>query len=238
MPILDGSNSVSGTSVANVTTPAWTAAGNNRLLLAGMGWGGLPVDYSAIRWGGAGGTLLTQLGSTLETDDNAIRGAVASLVAPATGSQTLYGEVSGLADEICVGGATWTDVAQAMPPPPATAIGISTAPLVSAFCPADGIVVDMMFCFDGDPTPTSDASQTLLWDEFIDTIEYGAQSYRAGVGTTPMSWTTANDDWLIFAVSLVPPRANARLRPSIVSALIEGTNDGTLKSEVNIKAWY
>lgn len=112
--IFDNANSTSGTTVANLTTTSWTIAGSNRALIGMMGWSaGSPPTYSAIKWEGSSGTALTQHGSTLS--NSAARLAIARLVAPNATSGTLYGELSGTADEFCLGGVSVTNADQTSP---------------------------------------------------------------------------------------------------------------------------
>src|SRR5688572_18942349 len=82
-----GSAEVDGDGVAE--TAAWAIAGSDRYLAAFAANGdGSPVAPSGVKWGGSGGTALTQDGTTL-TIATFLRLARFGLVAPAAASQTL-----------------------------------------------------------------------------------------------------------------------------------------------------
>ena len=111
----DNANSTSGTGVASLTTSAWTIAGSNRVLVAGLAWGGAsPPAYSDIKWEGSGGASLTQQGTTY-APDSFDRMAIATLIAPNAASGTLYGELAGTEDTVFLGGISFTDANQTTP---------------------------------------------------------------------------------------------------------------------------
>ena len=193
MPAFDNANSVQGTASASLTTTAWTIAGDNRLLVAGMVWSaGSPPAYSTMKWGGSGGTALTQVGSTLAIGAN-LRVAMAYLIAPAAGSSTLYGEVAASTDEFCIGGVSFTAVNQSTPlgtevtnsqdipaASPATVDVTSTlaSDLVIDICGATQTV-------GGTITLAVGANQDMRWEqESVGTFSAGTQSTEAGNGGT------------------------------------------------------
>ena len=200
----DASNSAQTTSAANLTTPAWTCAGSDRILIAAMGWSAQTVpNYSVMKWGGSGGTPLTQIGSTVVSTD--WKCAIAYLINPATGSNTLYGELTGVTDEFCVGGSTWTGVSQDIPlGTPNNATGTSATPSVNVSSASNDVVIDMMYCCSP-AAITKDVSQTLIWkQENIGTYCGGGQSYEAGAPTVTMSWSITSSLWIIIGVSIHP----------------------------------
>ena len=101
--------------VANITSSAFTVAGANRLLIGAMGAGaGTVAAHNAMKWGGSGGTALTQVGTSLNIGANA-RLSAWRLIAPTAASQTLYGEFAATQDEVAIGGTSYTGVDQTTP---------------------------------------------------------------------------------------------------------------------------
>ena len=218
MPAFDNANSVQGTAAANLTTTAWTIAGDNRLLIAGMVWsGGAPPAYSAMKWGGSGGTLLTQLGSTLAVGAN-LRVAMAYLIAPAAGSSTLYGEVAASTDEFCVGGVSVTGANQSTPLGTevtnngTTASSPATATVDVTSTLATDLIIDICGATqDGAAalTFTVGAGQDMRWEqESIGSFSAGTQSTESGNGgpvtmSETITFTAPNVTWGIIAVRIL-----------------------------------
>lgn len=216
----DNANSAKGTGVSSLTTSAWTIAGSNRLLVAGMGWSaGAPPNYSAIKWGGSGGTALTQVGSTLASGATH-KLAMARLIAPTAASQTLYGELSGSTDEFCVGGASFTGVHQTTPlgtEVTNTGTGTSTTftATVDVGSAASEVVIDMAYGGSDNTAPSTvtvaaGASQTMRWEqENVGNFNAGTQSSETGSATTTMSedftmGASVSYRWGIIGVGIKP----------------------------------
>lgn len=219
-PTFDNVNSTQGTAVANLTTGAWTIAGSDRLLVAGLGWAdGSPPTYSAIKWGGSGGTTLTQVGSTLSAG-SFHRVAMARLIAPTAASQTLYGEVSGTTGELCVGGVSFTGVEQTTPLGTASTntgsgSGTNFTATVDVTSASDEVVIDVAYAGttsggNGSCTVAVGAGQTMRWEqENISNFSAGTQSTEPGAGTVTMSeaFTFGITDayaWGIIGVGIKP----------------------------------
>jgi hypothetical protein len=216
----DNANSVQGTSVANLTTSAWAIGGSSRILVAGMGWSSdPPPTYSAIKWGGSGGTSLTQIGSTIASG-SFHRVALASLTAPAESTTTLYGELSGSAGEFCLGGVSYTGVNQSGPLGTAASNtgsgnGTTFTATVNVSSAGDEVVIDVAYggSTDGGAANLAVAagtSQTMRWEqENIASFSAGTQSTETGAGTTTMSedFTFGGLNqyaWAIIGVPLKP----------------------------------
>ena len=232
----DNANSVKGTAVANLTTGAWTIAGSDRVLIAGMGWSdGTPATYTSIKWGGSGGTALTQIGSTLASG-SFHRVAVARLIAPTAASQTLYGEVSAAQGEFCLGGVSFTGVHQTTPVgTEATATGSGTGTTFTATVDvssaADEVVIDMAYGGStsnaGTQTIAVGAGQTMRWEqESIGTFQAGTQSTEPGAASVTMSEdytiTSSAYAWGIIGVGIKPappPSTTLYLRNTKVNDL-------------------
>ena len=221
----DNANSVSGTSVSNLTTSAWTIAGSDRLLVAGMGWGdGTPGNYTAIKWGGSGGTSLTQVGSTV-AGGSFHKVAMARLIAPTAASQTLYGEISAAAAAMAVGGVSFTGVDQTTPlGTSATNSGTGSdttfTPTVNVSSATGEVVIDIAYGGSDDGTGTTltisaGTGQTMRWEqESIATFDAGTMSTEAGAATVTMSHTFTFNNfqpwaWGIIGVGIKEAAAGA-----------------------------
>lgn len=209
MATFDNSASTKGTATTSLTTAAWLISGTNRLLLAGMGWSAAtPPNYSSVKWGGSGGTSLTQVGTTVAL--NFGKCAMARLIAPTAASQTLFGSLSGTTDEMCLGGASWTGIDQTTPLGTSnSATGTSTAPSVNVTSVSGDTVQDMMYAGTGNSTNIiKDATQTLIWEQesigSAPSLNGGGESYEVASGTsTTMSWSIPeSQDWVIMGVAL------------------------------------
>lgn len=111
----DAQNSEQVSGSATCETTDWTISGTNRILIAAMCWAdSSPTNYSEIRWGGSGGTLLTQIGSTLAIG-SFHRVALAYLINPSAATQKLWGQLTGAQNEFCVGGISFKGVHQSSP---------------------------------------------------------------------------------------------------------------------------
>lgn len=216
---LDNSNSVQGTSVSSLTTSAWAIAGSERLLVAGFGWSAdPPPTYTAIKWGGSGGVSLTQIGSTLAAG-SFFRMALAYLPDPVAASQTLYGQVSGVATELCLGGASYTGADPATPIGTAmtntgSGTGTTFSSTVDVPSAVDELVIDMSYAgstFGATSTVTvvPGGGQTMLWEQqSIGAFACGTQSTEPGAATVTMSEAftfNVSDDfaWGIIAVPII-----------------------------------
>lgn len=213
--VVDNKNSAQTTSAANLTTSAWVVAGSDLLMVACMGWSATsPPNYSAIKWDGSGGTALTQVGATIASGAN-MKLAMARLIAPATGSKTLYGELSGTTDEFCVGAVSFTGAHQVTPLGTAvTNSATGGASPVTATASAIGsavgeLVIDACFCTTqggtGD-TVAVGAGQTLQWEqESIGAFSAGTQSTEPGAASVDMTEVFTGSggmSWGIIGVSI------------------------------------
>lgn len=210
----------SAANVASLTTASWTISGSDRILMAGvMSGAGTPVSPNAVKWGGSGGTALTQKGSTLSFRTF---GRVSQwyLIAPTASSDTLYCSWASNQDETALGGASYTGVDQSTPhgtQATATSDAGSQDPTVNVSSASGELVVDVAAILDENgarTTLTVGASQTARVD--IDQVggaayESFGMSEEAGAGTVTMSWTGLNSilnvGWGILGVPLKPVSA-------------------------------
>jgi hypothetical protein len=195
-------------------TSAFTAGGSNRVLyvLAGSG-AGTPVDPSAVKWGGSGGTSLTKLGATLDMGSNA-KASLWRLIAPATGSNTVHVTWGSAQDERWVIAVQVQDADQTTPNNTvATATGTNAAPTVSATSVAGDLVLDFVSFLDiggqsfGLTDDVPDSLQELDNGTGIGPFEGAGASRETAAGTsTTCSWTAggtlAGGGWSIFAFAV------------------------------------
>ena len=213
----------SGSNVASLTTPAFVIGGSNRYLVAGTGSGaGTRQAVTAVKWGGSGGTGLTQQGSAVDFSpaNPYFRTTCWGLLAPTAQSATLYASWASNQDETALAGASYTGVDQATPTGTlATATanlsgGTQTpAPTVDASTVADDWVVDIVWVGDtsgASRTITAGAGQTAREEVEGANLVYeclGLSDEIATGATTTMSWSisgSVNGGWGMFALPLKP----------------------------------
>lgn len=199
---------------SSVETSSWTIAGANRFLAAFIASGaGSPLDPSGMKWGGSGGTTLTQEGSAVVVGTFA-KLSQFSLVAPAASNLTLYGSFPGGQDEAADCGASYTGVDQVSPlrtsPTPVT--GESTSPSITATTVAGDVMVGCLWVLDlanSSATITSNGSQNsrqVLEGGTPFSAEAMALDDKTASGTsTTLSWTISiNAFWVAMAYVLKP----------------------------------
>ena len=161
-----------GNAASSLTSGSWTIAGADRLLIGGIGIGaGTPAAHSSMKWGGSGGTNLTQISTTLTVG---LFGRLSAwyLIAPAASSTTLYGSWAASQDECCIGGVSLTGCKQTVSPvgtaatatgsiSPPTATGTATVNVTTV---AGDVVLALFWIVDqggGSPTftPTGGATE-------------------------------------------------------------------------------
>ena len=213
-----------------LTTPTLTCSGSNVCVIGVAGWGaGTPPAFSALKWGGVGGTTMTQIGSTVSGGDNS-RLAMAHLE-PSAGDATIYCLLTGSTDEFGLAGSTWSGVDGTTPiGTPQSAggydldAGTVTTPNISS---ATGeTVVDGAYTSASGGTITKDAGQTLLSEtEGIGGYGSVGTSYKAGAATVTMSWAYSSGyyGYCLMGVPLKPAAAGGSERtPTVGSVLLTG----------------
>lgn len=200
---------------SSLTTGSLTSGGSNRVLYVAVGSGaGTPTDPTGVKWGGSGGTSLTQLGSTLNLGANC-KWSLWRLIAPTAQSSTVYASWAGNQDERWIIAAAVEDADQTTPNNTvATATGTAaTNPTVAATSVSGDLVLDFVAFLNGGGqslTLTADASQAELEDlgggTGIGPYEGAAASSETAAGSsTTMSWTISTTnarDWGIFAFAV------------------------------------
>lgn len=199
---------------SSLTTGSLTSGGSNRVLYAAVGSGaGTPTDPAGVKWGGSGGTSMTQLGSTLNLGANS-KWSLWRLINPTAQSSTVYASWGGNQDERWIIAVAVEDADQTTPNNTvATATGATTTnPTVNATSVSGDLVLDFVAFLNGGGNSialTAGASQTELEDisggSFSAYEGAAASNESASSTSTTMSWTCAppNDrDWGIFAFAV------------------------------------
>lgn len=105
----------SASNVSSLTSASWTISGSNTYLAAQIGSGaGTPVAPNACKWGGSGGTALTQVGST-QTFNTYFKHSVWELVGATAQSSTMYCSWPSNQDETALLAVSYTSVDQTTP---------------------------------------------------------------------------------------------------------------------------
>lgn len=212
-------NSVQASTVvagSSITSGSWTIGGTNTFLVGGIASSaGSPVASTSMKWGGSGGTDLTQRGTTI-TVNSFSRAAVWTLTGPAVSTTTLYGSWGSNQDEHMIMGVSLNGVDPSTPlGTVAQASGSNSNPTVNVTTVADDMVVDFVFTFDNNfagLTLTVGAGQTSRQElEALGSVDScGMSTEVATTTTTTMSWTcssTSNMNWGIFGVPCKPVAA-------------------------------
>lgn len=100
---------------ASLETAAWLISGSNRALYSFVGLDAtVPADPTNVKWGGAAGTSLTQIGTTLNVGSFGKISAY-RLTAPSASNLTLYVDWAAGHDEGMLAGLSYTGVDQTTP---------------------------------------------------------------------------------------------------------------------------
>ena len=211
----DAAIDVAGSSVSSVTSANMTVAGSDRCLVGSMVWADAFVadyNWSAFKWGGSGGTSLTEFGSASFYSFWGI--VTGRLIAPSASTTTLYGAITGTVTRLCIGAANYTGVDQTTPlGTAANASGQSNAPSVSVTLGTDEWALGWLNT-EGD-TCTPGGSQNQRWEDENASLAASGDD-RTGSGSVAVSWSTPGvyDRWVARGVNLKPAAAaSASLLP-------------------------
>lgn len=250
-PILDASESVSGLAVTSLTTASWTIAANsNRLLVAGAATAAsTPPTIDEARWGGSGGTLMTQVGSN-QLFATFHRNSAWRLVNPTAQTSTLYCAFSGTADEAALTGSAWYGVDQASPistdqrATGSGASGVVAQASVPGATPYD-VIVDFVWTGNGGSGSSMTIAaapqyNSLEEQENIDNFNAAGHGWRAGAPNVVAAWICSSNvtiNWatIVFAIHGVGPNYDVD-RPWLVP-LLKRRAKGT-KVPWNAKNWW
>jgi len=193
----------SGYRGASPLTWAHTCTGSDRGLIVGISWwnGGDPTNVAVT---------YNSVSMTQEADisaSDAARVRIFSLIAPATGSNTISVSWAGSNTDPMVGGAvsvTGADQTDLIQRAASTNSGTSTTASVTVTSATGEFVVDTMTAPD---TPTENGDGTQRWN-VNGTGLFGAGASAPGAASVNMSWSLASSvAWAIAAVSIAPSAA-------------------------------
>lgn len=209
-----------------LSTGSFTVSGSNRYLLACTGTGaGTPVAPSAVKWGGSGGTSMTQKGSTLDVGSFG-KWSCWDLVAPTAQTSTVHVTWGSAQDERWVCAMSFTGVDQSTPTRTVASAtgtgGVPTfTPTVNATSVSGDLVVDAMAFLNSNSdsaTVAPNGSQTSRQEvEGADLVYEGmgcSTLTASGVSTT-MAWTVSGttggtQNWGTFAMALIDATSATR----------------------------
>lgn len=225
-----------GSAVTSVTSSAWSiAAGADRILVGFLASvDASPAAHSGMKWGGAGGTALTQVGSTysagLYTRLSAWR-----LIAPTAASQTLYGNVAASQGYLAAAGLSYSGVDQTTPTgTTATNSGSVTNSFgfdatVTIATAVNDVVLACFVIVDGNGstplmTPNGTPASTGRYDNESAIYSIQAQEVVATGTSTTVSCNIAptasniTGDWGAFALILNPVAGAFKPRMTLLGA--------------------
>lgn len=197
-------------------TVTHTASGTDRAAFAGGGCvdaapnlvssGTYAGSAMTEQWDAVFATFYTHFGLTI--------------VAPATGAQSVTVNFAGTNDASSLAVVTATSVDQTTPfGTPATATGNSTTPSVNVSAAVDDLVVDNVV-YVGTGAATAGAGQTGRTANANVAGEFGhATSTESGAATVTMSWTIASGNWAIGGIAFKPAAAGGATRQQTLTLL-------------------
>lgn len=204
-------NSVEAFSASASTTlesAAFTIGGANRVLYVFVATGaGTPVIPSAVKWGGSGGTSLTQISSTLDHHANG-KFSLWRLIAPAAQSGTVHVTWPAAQDERYFIAYSAQDADQTTPNGTvAAATGNSTTPSAAADSASGDLVICGTTFLDtggaADTLSTADTSRQEIEGADLSFEGMGVAEKTATGASTTMSWTISNAmPWGIYVLAI------------------------------------
>lgn len=198
-------NSTKKTSKDNtstLTTSAFTIGGSNRVLyvLAYSG-AGSPTAATSVKWGGSGGTALTQVSITLNVGSSAAgRATLWRLINPTAQSSTVYADWGTAQDERMIIAVSVKDTDQTTPNNTiANGNSATLTPSLSCTAVTGDLVLNFMALMDDNPdvkalAPGATTLQEIEGLEGGDLDGYecaGAQYTTAASTSQAMSWTVS-----------------------------------------------
>lgn len=198
---VDAVSTMTGTGVGPFTW-SHTCSGSNRVLKVDVMYYESGDTISALTYNGVSMTVIPS--STVSNGQYTVTSY--SLVAPATGSNTVSLTFTGSVFECSAGAISWTGADQSTPLGTAvTATGSSTTPSVTASSASGEVVADALIIVHSG-TLSVDGSQTQRWNAIGNAgfTKY-AGSTEDGAASVPMSWSNStSQDWAISAVPVKP----------------------------------
>jgi large repetitive protein len=193
----DAATSAQATSASSIGL-SHTASGSDRAVFAGVCSEAVSPDAtSTVTYGGT---------SMTEQWDRVVAFAHSSghtLVAPATGAQTVTATLAGSDDMLTLGVISLTGVDQSTPVgTAASADGDSATASVTVTSATGELVVDNVCAYRA--TITVGAGQTQRWQQNVSSVWSGGGSTEAGAASVAMTWTFTAEVWAIGAIPFKP----------------------------------
>lgn len=216
----------SAANVSTLTSASMTVSGSNAYLLALVVSGaGTPVAPSAVKWGGSGGTSMTQVGTTL-TFGTYWKASLYELVAPTAGASTLYVDYGTNQDETGVIGVLYTGVDQTTPRGTVgTGFNDNSHPMSATCTTVSGdTVVGAIFIGTNLAGFTDSQTVRQSWAEIAAGYELASVGDKTASGaSTTVNWsTTYSAPWGAFAVPLKAGAAGTTITPGSGSITLAG----------------
>ncbi len=193
-------DAISSAHAQGASSLSWshTCTGSDRLLVVHSGTNGTPVSTSGITYNSVA------LTSRWSTSQNWTAASGWSLVAPATGANTVAITLSAAEDTEFGQAISYTGVHQTTPHGTAqTASGVSTSPAVPTVTSATGETV-IGFIMTSDTAITTGAGQTAEITDINFASDSAETDSEPGAASVDMTWTTAGAQWSVGAVPIKP----------------------------------
>lgn len=175
-----------------------TCSGSNRLLIVHSGTNGTPVSTTGVTYNSVA------LTSRWSTSQNWTAASGWSLVAPATGANTVAITLSAAEDTEFGQAISYTGVDQTTPHGTSqTASGVSASPAVPTITSATGEVV-VGFIMTSDTAITTGSGQTAEITDINFASDSAETDSEPGATSVDMTWTTAGSQWSVGAIPIKP----------------------------------
>lgn len=197
---------------------SYTIAGDNRVLYVAVCSGAnTPTNPTGVKWGGSGGTALTQLGSTIDVGSN-WKISLWRLIAPTATSSTVYATWGASNDERWMFFISVKDADQTTPNGTvATNTGTDQTPDCNVSGTSGDLLID--FAMVGDQTSSWSTAHTKLQELTGSTnwINGACGNATATGASTALSWTLgyAGSSWSIFGLAINEAAAGVTVTPSV-----------------------
>lgn len=215
-PSVVASQVIAGAASATGETPSFTVSGSNRVLYVGVILSdGPPAGVSNCKWGGSGGTAMTQI-----YDSGVVESFLElvwfRLIAPAASTTTVHCTFGATTSEYGVIAIATQDTDQTTPNGTiagAHSNGYTPDPTVSVTSATGGLVIDTIGRFSNG-NMTVGAGQTLLQHGQVSNVLNVSSSSEAGAASVAMGWsgnaagTVSNYQWVTAGVPLNAPGAS------------------------------
>lgn len=209
-PSVVASQVVAGASSATGETPSFATSGSDRVLYAAVILSdGTPPAISSCKWGGSGGTAMSQVYDST-TVQSFLRLYWFRLVAPAVQTSTVHCTFAASTSEYGVIAIAIQDADQGAPNSTITSAnstGFTPDPTLTVTSATGKLVIDAIGRFTGG-NMTVGAGQTVIQQGQVASTLNVSSSYEAGAGSTAMGWsgngvgTVSNYQWVLSGISV------------------------------------